>query len=135
MDLNKLNDALIALVRKKNELAEMSYSDASYDEAEEELHDREDEFLESYGDYLEEVLEKIHEEHFPESDVLLPIAYLADEYIEDEEEGFDVDTDQGVVVESEEYPNKICRLVFIPSPLRFVMIVGGSHRKVVWKAK
>ena len=38
----------------------------------------------NYGDYIEEALRDVHDEFCPDSEVLLPIAYLANEYIKKE---------------------------------------------------
>jgi hypothetical protein len=50
MDINKLNQDLVELVSRKNLLASIDYNDQAYDQVEEELHDFEDEFLETYED-------------------------------------------------------------------------------------
>ena len=36
-----------------------------------------DAFQDKFGEFLEEVLQDIHDEHCPDSDVLMPIAHLA----------------------------------------------------------
>ena len=75
--MNTIDSAMIAILEKRLELSKLSYSDDSYDDVEELLHDLEDDFNEKYGDKLEDILEKVHLQHCPESDVLLPTAYLA----------------------------------------------------------
>jgi len=138
MDTKKLDAALIALVEKRIQLSNMSYSDERYDEVEEQLHDMEDEFVDQYGDYLEGALEEVHEAHDMDSEVLLPIAYLAQKYeiVGQHPDGqpiYEVDTKEGVWVETDKFPGKEVRLVLIPSPTRFVLSVG-KHREEVWKA-
>jgi hypothetical protein len=76
MDTEALNQAIAALIAKKAELNQLTYNDDRYDDVEEELHDMEDDFNEQFGSYLEEVLEEVHKTIAPESDVLLPTAYL-----------------------------------------------------------
>ena len=49
MDLQKLDEALLALFEKRVELSQMGYDHASYDDIEEELHDLEDDFNDEYG--------------------------------------------------------------------------------------
>ena len=80
--MNTIDEAMIAILQKRLELSKLSYSDETYDDVEEVLHDLEDDFNEKYGDQLEEILEKVHIKHCPESDVLLPTAYLAKKFVE-----------------------------------------------------
>lgn len=138
MDTKKLDKALIELVEKRIQLSNMSYSDDRYDEVEEQLHTLEDDFIEKYGNYLESALEKVHDAHAMDSEVLLPIAYLAQKYSQvgnhpDGEPIYEVDQKEGVWVETDKFPGKEVRLVLIPSPTRFVLSVG-KHREEVWKA-
>lgn len=139
MDIVELDQALITLVEKKMELGRLSYADSSYDEVEEELHDLEDAFVDKYGDYLESVFEGVHDKHCPDSDVLLPTAYLANKYLktgQKENGSFDYDVanyQEGVVVDSDFYD--IARLVLIPNPARIVLFAkDGAHREDVWVA-
>ncbi len=138
MDTKKLDEALVALVEKRIQLSNMSYSDERYDEVEEQLHDLEDDFIDKYGDFLESALEKVHNANDMDSEVLLPIAYVAQKYnkVGEHPDGrpiYDVDTKEGVWVETDKFPGKEARLVLIPSPTRFVLSVG-KHREEVWKA-
>jgi hypothetical protein len=80
--MNTIDSAMIAILEKRLALSKLSYSDDTYDDVEELLHDLEDDFNEKYGDKLEEILEKVHLAHCPESDVLLPTAYLAKKFVE-----------------------------------------------------
>lgn len=134
VDIKKLDADLTALVLKKIELSKLKYSDANYDEVEEELHDMEDDLTEEFGDYLEEVLNDVHDEFCPDNDVLLPIAYLANEYKE-KDGGFDVAHDAGVIVDADDFPGKVTRLVIVPKPTRIILQCGTSHKEVVWKAE
>jgi len=140
MDVKALDNALALIVEKKNLLNTINYNDEAYDEIEEALHDLEDDFGEKYGDYIEDALHEIHDEYCPDSDVLLPIAYLANRYIEldNDNEGsksFDVEPEQGVIVDVDDYPGNICRLVLVPGPTRILLQIGKNKREEVWKAK
>ncbi|WMJ74505.1 hypothetical protein RCC89_15210 [Cytophagaceae bacterium ABcell3] len=139
MDTKQLEKDLTKLVELKNKLATLDYNDKNYDKIEDELHDLEDEFLENYSDELETVLETVHDEHCPESDVLLPTAYIANKYVEtgkneDGTKRFDVAIGEGVCVETEEHEGKDTRLVILPGPLRVVLIINGKEKQVVWEA-
>ncbi len=138
MNINELNSSLSKLAEKINHLATIHYSDTKYDEIEEQLHDLEDDFLANYGDYLEEVLNEVHERDFPESDVLSPIAYLAKKYIvktthSNGRVDYNIPAKDGVWVEAFALPNKNVRLVLLPNPPRLVMHFDGQQKEV-WNA-
>jgi hypothetical protein len=137
MDTTNLNQELVILVLKKNELNRLDYNDLEYDTVEEELHNMEDQFVEKYGKYLEEVLKSVHDEFCPDNDVLLPIAYLANRYKvirkESEDPVFEVGLDEGVIVDVENYPDKLTRLVLVPNPARLLLQIHNSHHEEVWK--
>jgi hypothetical protein len=133
MDIGQLDKDLSQLALKKNELSRLDYDNEEYDKIEEEVHSLEDVFQEKYGDYLDEALAYVHDEFCADSDVLLPIAYVAKKY-KVEEGRFDVDTNQGVLVDVDDYPGKSTRLVLLPSPTRILLIVDENNREEVWKA-
>lgn len=132
MDLQKLEEALDNIVRKKNALAETDYNDETYDDLEEELHDLEDDLVEEYGAYLEEILSIVHDEYCPDTDVLSPIAYLANRYVEIDG-GWNCAVTEGVLVEADDFPNKAVRMVIAPKPLRVFLNIGNTERIVAWK--
>lgn len=137
MDTTNLNSDLVAVVLKKNELNRLDYNDPEYDTVEEELHEMEDQFVEKYGKYLEDVLRSVHEEFCPDNEVLLPIAYLAKKYKVNKtgkgEPGFEVDLDEGVIVDVDNYSDKLTRLVLVPNPTRLLLQIHNSHHEEVWK--
>jgi hypothetical protein len=140
MDTKGLNKALLGLIEKRNALSQLSYDDTNYDTIEEELHDLEDSFIDTYGNYLEQVLADVHSEFCPDSDVLLPTAYLAKKY---ENKGlnpdgttlYDVSPKEGVWVDADRFPGQQARLVFVPNPARILLMVGKQHRQEVWRAE
>jgi hypothetical protein len=134
MEIKELDKALVALARKKNELSKLDYASETYDELEEELHDMEDDLVEEFGDFLEDALHDVHDEYCPDSDVLIPTAYLANKYIE-QDGGFDVEFSEGVFVEMDDYPGKATKLVLLPSPPRIILQIDPTNRQVVWQAK
>jgi hypothetical protein len=134
IDIKKLDSDLTTLVKKKIALSKLNYADKDYDEIEEELHDLEDDFIENYGEYLEEALAEVHDEFCPDNDVLLPIAYLADEYIV-KDDTIDVAPGQGVLVEADDFASAKVTLALAPNPTRIVLQAGADHKEVVWQAK
>ncbi len=118
MDLAALDKALQEIVKARAELKKIDYNNPQYDDLEEKLHDMEDDFQDAYGTYLEEVLQKVHDEHCPDSDVLMPIAYLGD----------------GVPVEADKLPGKDVRLTLEVNPLRIYLKLKDKQ-ELVWEGK
>ena len=137
INIDKLNDDLVNLVLKKNELNRLDYNNPEYDTVEEELHELEDEFLRVHGKEMEEVFKSIHEEFCPDNEVLLPIAYLAKKYKVKKRSGgdveFSVSLDEGVIVDDENHADKLTRLVLVPNPSRILLQIDNSHSEEVWK--
>ena len=138
MDIKKLNDDLCELVSRRNLLASIDYNDEAYDRIEEDLHDFEDEFLEKYDEYLEDAFQSVHDEHCPDTDVLLPIAYIAKKYIEKTEKkgnmSYGVGPNEGVIVEADKHELNDVRLILVPSPTRIVLKIDNARPEVVWEA-
>ena len=134
MDIKALDKALQEIAKHRNELAKVDYNNPKYDDLEEQLHDLEDDFQEQFGDALEEVLQDIHDQHCPDTDVLYPIAYLAKTYTISDKNEYSVAASEGVYVEVDELPGKDTKLVILPNPPRVVLNVG-KEQKVVWTAK
>nr|MBI1231715.1 hypothetical protein [Cytophagales bacterium] len=140
MNLNALDKDLTAIIELRNKLSKFSYADPEYDVIEEELHDLEDDFNDVYGDDLERELEKIYAKLNSDNDVLLPSAYLANEYIPlmADAKGivsYEVKGKQGVPIESEQFDGQDVRLILISNPARFVMQINGRSLKDVWRSR
>ncbi|WP_187262001.1 hypothetical protein [Pontibacter beigongshangensis] len=132
MNATALNNSLVAIIQKKEELNALDYNDARYDDIEEELHDLEDDFNEEFGDFLEDVLEDVHGKLKSDTDILLPTAYLASSL-----NGGMVNPDgekEGVWVESDEFPGVDMRLLLVANPARFMVLIGDQAREL-WKAE
>jgi hypothetical protein len=134
MDIKALDKALQEIVTRRNELQKIDYNNPKYDDLEEELHDLEDDFQDKFGDYLETVLQEVHDHHCPDTEVLFPIAYLAKSYMVTDKNEFSVATTEGVFVEVDEYPGKETKLVILPNPPRVILNIG-KEQKTVWTAK
>jgi len=138
MNQKKLNAALIDLAEKRIKLNLLDYADEQYDLIEDELHTAEDAFLSEFGDFLEGVLEEVHEKVCSETDVLIPTAYIAKNYVRmgeniDGEPIYEITSKEGVIVEADKYPKKTSRLVLLPAPARLVLTVGGKAKEIVWQ--
>ncbi len=136
MDLDALDKSLVEIIKIKNELRSIGYQDPRYDDIEEKLHDLEDELMERYGEEMEQVIQEVHDRLCPDTDVLMPIAYLAKSYVpaegEDGSETFDVDLKEGVPVILDEYPDQLTRMVLLPNPPRLIVQVNREKRFLVW---
>jgi hypothetical protein len=138
MNAKALDAALIDLAEKRIELNKLDYADERYDTAEDALHEAEDAFLSQFGDYLEDVLDDVHERVCSGTEVLIPTAYLAKNYVRkgeslDGDPLYEVTSREGVLVEADGYPNKTTRLVLVPAPARLVLTVNGKAREIVWQ--
>lgn len=131
MNAKDLNNAIIAILEKKQQLNALDYNDARYDDIEEELHDLEDDFNEAYGDEMEDVLEEVHGKLKSDADILLPTAYLASSLDGSEREE---DEKEGVWVESDSFPGVEMRLVLVANPPRVLLILADQER-VLWTAE
>ena len=140
MDVDKLNRDFALIADKINELDELDYNDERYDDLEEELHDLEDAFIEEFGADLEEAIALVHDEFFPDNEVLLPIAYFAKNYIRNQKDNqgrysYDVEYGEGVPVQVDDFPDQEVRLVLVPGPTRLIVTVGNTAKQVAWRAK
>lgn len=140
MNWEKLDQQLTELVKKRNQLSQMDYNNDQYDDLEEELHELEDQFNEHYESVLEPELEKIYSKLKSDTDVLLPSAYLANQYKEllPDSKGiisYEVIGNQGVPIESDQLGKVDLRIVLIPNPARFVLLVNGKQLKDLWKSR
>jgi hypothetical protein len=140
MNWEKIDQELTEIVQQRNQLSALEYSDENYDDLEEQLHDLEDDFNENYEDILEPELEKIYSKLKSDSDVLLPTAYLANYYQEmlPDAKGsitYEVSGDQGVPIESDQLGKVDLRIVLIPNPIRFVLLINGKQLKELWKSR
>jgi hypothetical protein len=119
MDAKALDTAIQEIVKKREELGKLNYNNPKYDDIEEELHDLEDDFQDTYGDDLEDALQGVHDKWCPENDVLLPIAYIG----------------KGVPVEVDKYADQDTKLSIVPGPTRIILMIGKDKQEVVWSAK
>ena len=135
MDLKVLDAAIQEIALRRNDLKKLDYNNPQYDDLEEQHHDLEDALIDDHGEYLEEVLQEVHDKYCPDTDILLPIAYLAKTYSVSSDKEFSVATSEGVYVEVDSLPGKETKLVMVPNPLRVVLNVGKEKQQVVWTVK
>lgn len=140
MDWTKLDQDLTEIVEKRIILSNITYADPEYDDIEEELHDLEDDLNEEFGDRLEAELEKIYVKLSSDNDVLLPSAYLANNYspLLPDANGvvsYEVKGPEGVPIESDQFDGQDVRIVLIPNPARFVMQINGVSLKDLWRSR
>jgi hypothetical protein len=135
MDIKALDKALQEIANRRIELQKIDYNNPKYDDLEEQLHDLEDSLQDEYGDYLEKVLQEVHDQYCPDNDVLYPIAYLAKTYQMNDKKEYSVAETEGVFVEIDGQPGKNTKLVLLPNPIRIILNGGKEKQKVLWTAK
>ena len=140
MNWETLDQLLTEIVQQRNQLSQLEYSDENYDDLEEQLHDLEDDFNEEYEEVLAPELEKIYTKLKSDTDVLLPTAYLANSYTEMQADAkgivtYEVKGQQGVPVESDQLGKVDLRIVLVPNPARFVLLVNGNQLKELWRSR
>jgi hypothetical protein len=140
MNWEKLDKELSEIVEKKNQLSAMDYSDEKYDDLEEAIHDLEDDFNENYEAVLEKEFEKIYAKLKSDTDILLPTAYIANQYkpVLPDANGvvtYEVSGRQGVPIESDQFDRQDVRLVLVPNPARILMIINGKALKDLWRSR
>jgi hypothetical protein len=137
MNIDELNHILVLIADKRMELNRLTYSDIHYDDLEEELHHLEDDLVAHFGKELENILHQIHRQYCPETEVLSPIAYLAQNYIKTglQTNGtaiYDLaDNEQGLEIDSKDYPS--AHLVIVPNPVKILLLANGEIRRAVWE--
>ena len=134
MNIDKLNQDIIDILENKIALTKIDYSSPEYDDLEESLHDKEDALMQNFGSYLEEALHEVHDEFCPDTDVLLPIAYLP-RAVNKAGDEYKVTIEDGVYVEVDDYASEETKLVLLPNPVRIELMVDKDQREVVWKAE
>ncbi|SFO40968.1 hypothetical protein SAMN04488519_106153 [Algoriphagus ornithinivorans] len=140
MNWDKLDKELTEIVEKRNQLAQMDYNHEDYDDLEEEIHDLEDDFNEDYEKVLEKELEKIYSVLKSDTDILLPTAYIANKYkpLLPDANGiisYEVGGQEGVPIESDQFDRQDVRIVLVPNPARFVMLINGRQLKDLWRSR
>ncbi|WP_114748853.1 hypothetical protein [Pleomorphovibrio marinus] len=140
MDLNQLDKDLTTITELRIQLSKITYADPEYDDIEEQLHDLEDHFNDVFGDELEAELEKIYDALDSDNEVLLPSAYLANNYTPmlPDANGvvtYEVKGREGVPIESEQFDGQDVRIVLVPNPARFVMQINGKSLKDLWRSR
>ncbi|MFY0685587.1 MAG: hypothetical protein JXQ90_00405 [Cyclobacteriaceae bacterium] len=139
MNIEKLNNAFVAIVEKKAELKNIPITDSSRGPQELTLMEMENMFMREYGAFIEEALFNVHDEYCPDNDVLLPVAYFASDYLKKGIEGahqYDVSNEEGILVQADDFPGVEARLVLCPNPTR--LILQGKKemfREIVWVAR
>lgn len=137
MNIEKLNQAFVEIAEKKIELTRFDVQEPQYDAILSEIHNMEEGFLQTYGTFVEEALFSVHDEYCPDNDVLLPVAYMASAYLKtsNDRDMYDVENDQGIPVEADDFPGVRARLVLIPAPTRLILQgEKDEFKETVWVA-
>lgn len=137
MKFDEINQALEEIIDLRNQVFQMNHGDAKLQAIESKLGQLESELLSKYGTQLHEVLLDVHDELCPDNDVLSPTNYIASCYhVSPNGSGmkYDVDSDAGVLVQMDDFPQQPTKLVLLPNPLRVILNVNAGHREEVWSS-
>lgn len=93
--------------------------------------------LAPFQEDLIEVLQDIYDEYCPDNDLMLLSQYVPTQIFRTVDASgamaYDCQSDQGVIVNVDEYSGRTCRLFLLPNPARFVLDVEGEGRTTVWR--
>ena len=137
MDSKLFNENFAKILEIRKELNSMEFNSTKYDELEEVLADLEDDFMEDFGDELDEVITKIHHTLCPEIESAHPMAYFARNYTESEfvPGDYEINTGDGIKIIAEIKGKKVRgSLVWLPNPARLVMI-SAEDILVLWNSE
>jgi len=136
IEVDSLNQLLVAIAETSNKLRFLKYNDPLYDDYETRLHLLEDQLMETYGDYLEVSLQSLYHQFALDDEILHPISYIPRQYEIKEKDGqlhFEVLPEFCLKVNSNNYPQEIVKVVLLPSPARFIVYLLHTHKELVWK--
>lgn len=138
MNYDEISTMLAQIIDKRAELNQFSQTTPEYQSLRSSLKKLESEFVEKYGSQLREILLDVHDEYCPDIEVLPVLQYIGKEYkvIGKNEWGnlYEVDHNQGIYVEVDDYLDKNTKLVLVPNPLRVILNIDEQNRQVVWSS-
>jgi len=132
---NTLDKSLQEIIKARLQLSNLEYNSPSYDDMEEKLHEMEDSFQDEFGDILEVALKKVHDQYCPDTDVLLPIAYIGKKYKISEKNEYTPHVSEGISVEMEDSVSKDAKLIIVPNPPRIVLSLPNKELKTLLLVK
>ncbi|MEQ8582316.1 MAG: hypothetical protein RIC30_01740 [Marinoscillum sp.] len=137
MNIKNLNQAFVEIAEKKNQLFRFAKEGSSYHDLQEEVKRLEEDFQMTFGAYIEEALFNVHDEYCPDNEVLKPLSYLASHYEPKQgTEVYDVDPEEGIEVEADDFPGIKAKLVLVPGPTRLVLQgLNADFKETVWVAR
>lgn len=139
MNIENLNQALAEIAKKKFELSKIEGQPLEFEKLKHEIDQLEESLFVDYKSFIEEILFNVYDEYCPDNEVLSPLAYIASSYLIRHENGrayFDVDANEGVLVDADDFPGIKVRLVLVPDPVRLILQgERGQFREVVWSSR
>lgn len=126
MNIENLDQAFVELIEKK-----VSFLDSKTPASTPDIHERN--FFAEFGDQISEILFNVYDEYCPDNEVMPLHHYLAQGYRLVNGQ-YEVDRQQGVPVEADDFPGVYGRLVLMPSPTRLVLMSSVSDlSEIVWQ--
>ena len=137
MKFDDISKALEEIIDLRNQVYRLEHGSEELKTVEQSLGELESKLLSKYGTQLHEVLLDVHDELCPDNDVLSPTHYIASFYnVKPNGNGlhYDVESDAGVLVQMDDFPQQPTRLVLIPNPLRVLLNINANQREEVWSS-
>ena len=143
MDFRIVNEKVLTIIKLNEKLSRISYNDPTYDELEDRLYDLQDEVNDQYGEYFDDIMEKVYKELGCEDDVLNFTDYIAKTYVVSEEKNpdgslkFEIPEDCIVIKISPKALNgkSINAKIYLkPNPLRIGFAIDKLER-IVWNSE
>ncbi len=135
IDTAAIGKALLEIIDKK-EASEKLTNEQERKEAANNIRNLRSKFLEQHGEQLRSILEEVYDDLSPDSSVNPPLDYLANHYklIGTNEKGnvYDVNHQEGVPIDTDEYGENPTKLVILPNPLRVILNIDAHTREEVW---
>jgi flagellar hook-associated protein FlgK len=141
MNFNDLNKKIETIIDLNIQLSAMDYSNPSYDEFEDNIHDLQDEINDKFGDDFDLILDELYEKFNITDETMFLADYIAGKYEAIEANKFgkqflaDVETAAIVEIDNPKLAGKkVNTAIYIkPNPLSIIMSISGLER-VMWTA-
>lgn len=137
--MKSLNQALIAVIEKREALRQLGVNDNGYEQARAQLSEAEENFMFWHGTLIDEALMDVYDEYAPDLPVQAPLDYLPYELevVQNGRKGgtYVCPPEDGLSVPMDDYPDKETRLAMLPNPFRIVLNIEGEGQVPVWTAE
>lgn len=126
MNIKNLNQAIVLIAEKKEEIANYVETDFAYEILKNEIDQLSDYLRKNYGPVLDEALFGIYDEFCPDNEIKDYQEYITQDYTVKQ-------LINAVEVEADDIPGIHATLALVPNPARFVLTSHDlNFQEVVW---